>query len=161
MFQEKGRAPPSFKSLTREVITNTQEGGYHLHFTSYWSGLLAWCMKMFSFYLCMCMFVCMCTHFCVYISLYICASVWCPKGNLQCHSIVTFPIVSESGSLSGLELTEKAESSLVGRFPGSNPGLQADGATNLPYPWGPPCPLYFVRLLCIIIDNTIVKGDRH
>lgn len=126
MFQEKGRAPPSFKSLTREVITNSQEGGYHLHFTSYWSGLLARCMKMFSFYLCVC------TSFCVYVGLYICASVRCPKDNLQCHSTGTFPIVSESGSLSGLELTEKAESSLVGRFPGSNPGLQADGATNLP-----------------------------
>lgn len=52
IFQEKERAPPGFKSLTREVITNTQEGVYHLHFTSYWSGLSAWCMKIFSFYLC-------------------------------------------------------------------------------------------------------------
>lgn len=99
MFQEKGRAPPGFKSLTRGVITNTQEGVYHLHFTSYWSGLSAWCMKIFSFYFCVC----------VGGSLYICATVRCPKGTLQCHSTGTLPIVFESGSLSGLELTGKPE----------------------------------------------------
>lgn len=53
--------------------------------------------------------VCVCTRLRVYVSLYICASVQCPKDNPQCHSTGTFPTVFESGSLSGLELAEKAE----------------------------------------------------
>lgn len=154
MFQEKGRAPPSFKSLTREVITNTQEGGYHLHFTSYWSGLLAWCMKMFSFYLCVCMFVCVhvcvCTWVCTFVQ--VCGAQRATSSHFP-HCFWVRVSEWPGAHRKGREL-------LVGRFPGSNPGFQDDGATNLPTHGILPA-LFFVRLLCIIIYNTIVKGDRH
>lgn len=153
MFQEKGRAPPSFKSLTREVITNTQEGGYHLHFTSYWSGLLAWCMKMFSFYLCVCMFVC------VRGSVHLCKCA-VPKGQPPVSFYSHFPHCFWVRVSEWPGAHRKGRELLVGRFPGSNPGFQDDGATNLPTHGILPA-LFFVRLLCIIIYNTIVKGDRH